>query len=82
MQKFTLTEARQMVGLTQAQLAEGADTVVSTISDLERGGNANPGYALVMRIVNTLRRHGLRNLRPEDVFPVPGLEETVERESA
>jgi transcriptional regulator with XRE-family HTH domain len=63
-----------MAGLTQSQLADGAGTVVSTISDLERGGNENPGYALVMRIVATLQRSGLRGLRAEDVFPVSDTE--------
>lgn len=74
MAKYTLIEARALVGLTQTQLAEAADVAVSTVSDLERGGNLNPGYALVMRIINALRRAGLKALKPEDVFEVPGLQ--------
>ena len=71
MAKFTLIEAREMVGWTQTELAEAAGTAISTISDLERGGNRNPGYALVMRIVGALQRGGMKGLKPEDVFPVP-----------
>ena len=66
-----------MVGWTQTELAEEAGTAISTISDLERGGNKNPGYALVMRIVAALRRGGLRGLSPEDVFPIPTTDEAA-----
>lgn len=75
MAKYNLSEARALVGLTQTQLAESADVAVSTVSDLERGGNQNPGYGLVMRIINALRRAGLKTLKPEDIFEVPGLQE-------
>lgn len=72
MPKFTLAEARALAGLTLSQLAQQSRTPVSTVADLERGGNQNPGFALVMRLVLALREAGLRALQPEDIFSVSG----------
>lgn len=66
---MTLTEARTSVGWTQTQLAKAVGAGVSTISELEKSAAPNPGYQLVMRIVNVLRQQGLE-LVPEDIFPV------------
>lgn len=68
---MTLTEARGFLGWTQTTLAQKVGRSVSTINDLERGGNRNPGYVLVMQIVAVLRAGGLVGISPEDVFPVP-----------
>lgn len=70
MPKYSLREARTLVGLSLSQLAEDSRTPISTLADLERGATQNPGFGLVMRVVNALRLAGLRALRPEDVFTI------------
>lgn len=71
MSQMTLVTARELLGWTQSRLAREADEHVSNIRDLENGVNQNPSYALVMRVINALKRGGLNGLSPEDIFPVP-----------
>lgn len=70
MPQMTVTQARDLVGWSQSELARRATTSVSNIRDLENGVNPNPSWQLVARIVLALRKGGLRKLQPFDVFPV------------
>lgn len=67
---MTLTDARGLLGWTLSDLAREAEVSVSTVHDLENGGNKNPGYQLVMRLVKALQRGGLSGITAEDIFPV------------
>lgn len=71
MAKLTLLEARQLLGWTQARLADEAGIKTTAVSDIETGKTKNPGYTSVMRIVSALQRGGLAGLTAEDVFAVP-----------
>lgn len=65
------------------RLAREAGEHVANIADIEKGRNERPAYALVMNIVQALRRGGLQGLQPEDVFstPTPDAAPTEERAS-
>jgi transcriptional regulator with XRE-family HTH domain len=67
---MTLSEARGLIGWTQTRLAREVGVSVSTINDLESGGNKNPGYRLVMNVIKALQRGGLAGITPENIFPV------------
>jgi transcriptional regulator with XRE-family HTH domain len=69
-QQLTLVQARELVGWTQSELARRAGESVSNIRDLEQGENGNPSWGLVSRVVGALQKGGLKNLRPEHIFPV------------
>lgn len=67
---MTLSAAREALGWTQTRLAKEVGVSVSTIHDLESGHSKDPGYQLVMRVVQALKRGGLAGITAEDVFPV------------
>lgn len=69
MPKMTLNQARELLGWNRSELARKAGQSVSNIQDLEDGSNRNPSFALVMQVIDALRRGGLKNLQPEDIFP-------------
>jgi transcriptional regulator with XRE-family HTH domain len=73
--KISLSDARALLGITQAQLASRADVKVTAISDIETGRTENPGYLTVMRLVQALQSAGMKGLRPEHLFPVEAVEE-------
>lgn len=50
------------------RLARESGEHVANIADIEKGRNERPAYALVMNIVNALRRGGLQGIQPEDLF--------------
>lgn len=65
-----ISVARFKVGLTQTQLAKAVGAGVSTISELEKSSDANPGYKLVARIIRVFQRAGLAVVA-DDIFPLP-----------
>jgi transcriptional regulator with XRE-family HTH domain len=69
MSRMTLVDARRLIGWSQRRLAREAGETPTNIADIETGRNARPAYALVMNIVNALRRGGLQGIQPEDIFP-------------
>jgi transcriptional regulator with XRE-family HTH domain len=69
---MTLSEARRLTGLTQAQLDDAAGLTRGTVTDIERGKNANPSHVTVTKILRALHHRGLSGLTAEDLFPVPG----------
>ena len=70
MPRMTLREARNILGLTQHQLAERAGVKRSAIDDFESGRVLRPAYTTVLNIFNSLQASGLRGLSLEDVFPL------------
>lgn len=70
---ITLTQARELLGWSQAKLADAAGEKVANIFDLENGRNRRPSFALVMRVVAALQRGGLTGIKPEDLFQVDPL---------
>jgi DNA-binding XRE family transcriptional regulator len=68
MPKMSLAEARELLGWNRSELARRAGQSVHNIQDLEDGSNKNPSFTLVMKITDALRRGGLKNLQPEDLF--------------
>lgn len=70
MAKLTLLEARNLLGWTQARLADEAGLRTTAISDIETERTKNPGYLSVMKIVAALQRGGLQGLKADDIFPV------------
>lgn len=71
MADITLRQARELVGLTQVELARRAGVDHSTVSDLERGKNLRPSHELVVRLVRALKASGLQGITGEQLFPVP-----------
>ncbi len=65
---MTVEKARKLIGWTQSRLAREAKQSVSTIRDIEIGHYQRPSFALVMAVVEALRRGGLPGLQPEDLF--------------
>lgn len=63
-----LKVARQIAGLTQAQLADRAGVDAALISRLEKGGRRRPSYEAIVRIARAL------NLAPDQLFPVAARE--------
>jgi transcriptional regulator with XRE-family HTH domain len=70
MPRLTLREARQLLGLSQQQLAERAGEKRSAIDDIENGRSSRPSYELVMNIFRALQGAGLNGIAVEDVFPL------------
>lgn len=70
MSLMTLGQARDLLGWSQSELARRAGENVSNIRDLENGANGNPSWGLVSRVTAALRKGGLKNIRPETLFPV------------
>lgn len=68
--QLTLRAAREMLGLTQHQLADRAGVKRSAIDDIERGRSTRPAYVTVMCIVRALKEAGLNGISAEDVFPI------------
>lgn len=60
-----LKNARLKAGLTQVALAERSGVPQSTISELESGRTADPGYLTLVKLARALGR------RTESLFPVP-----------
>lgn len=70
MSQMNITQARELLGWNQSELARRAGENVSNIRDLENGENQNPSWQLVGRVVIALRKGGLKKLQPFDLFPV------------
>lgn len=70
MSLMSLAQARELLGWSQSELARRAGESVSNVRDLENGVNTNPSWGLVSRVVTALRKGGLKNIRPEALFPV------------
>lgn len=56
--------ARQILKLTQLQLARRAGVDVALICRLERGRNVRPSYAAIVKIARAV------NLAPDELFPI------------
>lgn len=67
---MTLREARDLVRLSQGELADRAGVNASAISDIERGKVRKPSHDLVTRIVRALKSSGLPGVTAEQLFPV------------
>jgi transcriptional regulator with XRE-family HTH domain len=70
MADMTLRQARELVKLTQAELAARAGLERSAIHDLEAGRNRRPSWDTVFRVTTALRDCGLAGITPEQLFPV------------
>lgn len=67
---MTLAQARELVGLTQADLARKAGLTRSDVSVLE-ADRPRPSWNVVGRVVRALRESGMPGLQPEQIFPIP-----------
>jgi len=70
MSGMTLGQARDLVGLTQAELARRAGLTRQDIYDIESGNNQRPSWQVVGRIVQAIRDSGMPGLQPEQLFPL------------
>jgi transcriptional regulator with XRE-family HTH domain len=68
---MTLKQARELAGLSQAELDRRAGLATGTIHELESGRTESPSWERVVRIVRALRRAGLKGIDGEQLFPVP-----------
>lgn len=75
MPQLTLRQARELLGLSQQQLAERAGEKRSAIDDIENGRSKRPNYVLVMNVFRALQQAGLNGIRVEDIFPIDPLPE-------
>lgn len=66
-----LREARELAGLSQAELERRAGLPAGTVYDLENGRVETPSFERVTLIVRALRRAGLKGVDGEQLFPVP-----------
>ena len=67
---FTLEQARELVGITQSELARRAGVGRDVISDIERGDTSRPSWETVGKLVRALRDAGLVGLQPEQIWPL------------
>lgn len=68
---MNLAQAMATINVGPSKLARESGTSASTISDLRLGRIHNPGYQLVRRVFDALKRLGLdESISLEDVFPV------------
>lgn len=65
-----LRQARELVKLTQSDLAQRAGLERGTIHDLESGRNRKPSWDTVFRVTKALQAAGLAGVTPEQLFPV------------
>lgn len=65
---MTLKEARLALKLTQAELDRRAGVPRNSTSDIERGVNVNPSWAVVRGLMAALHQAGLVGLKAEEVF--------------
>lgn len=66
MARLTLTEARNLAGLTITALAQQAGISVSHVSNLEAGRGGSPSHETVLRIWRVLNEQ-MPGLRVEDI---------------
>lgn len=66
-----LTEARNLLGITQIELDREAGLPRGTTHDLEAGRVDSPSHRVVIKIVRALQRRGLAGATSEAIFPVP-----------
>jgi DNA-binding XRE family transcriptional regulator len=64
----TLKQAREALGWSQAKLDSKAGVPRSTVSDIERGKNANPSIDSAFRLTSALRKGGLKGITVEQLF--------------
>lgn len=69
---MTLKQARELVGLSQAQLAEQSGVQKSSIADIEthRVAPENVAHGTIVRLVRALQRAGIPGLTTDQIFPV------------
>src|SRR5947208_3616649 len=70
MSEMTLKQARELAGLSPAQLEKLAGVIRNTVYDLEAGRNRRPSHETVTRLVRALRRSGLTGVTAEQIFPI------------
>ena len=82
MNDLTLRSARELAGLSQAELERRAGLPTGTVHDLESGRIESPSWARVISIVRALQRAGLKGVTGEQLFPVPEPAPQTERTEA
>jgi predicted transcriptional regulator len=71
MSVMTLSQARDLVGISQSELDRLSGLRKGTTQQIEAGRNRRPAYETVVRITRGLRRAGLAGIAAETIFPVP-----------
>jgi transcriptional regulator with XRE-family HTH domain len=70
MDNMSLRQARELVQLSQAELAARAGLDRSVVHDLESGRNKRPSWQSVYLITEALKAAGIPGLQPQQVFPI------------
>jgi transcriptional regulator with XRE-family HTH domain len=81
MRKYTLAEARDLVGLSQRALDMKSGVRVGTVYQIESDRNKRPAFVTVTKIMRALHAAGLKGVSAEQIFNVDSDDLTTEQQA-